>query len=105
MEKAREFVEKKMIYFQYGGSLSMSGNIANQLIYEFPDKTVIVVFINGDIANISMRGKGVRKLTLEALKGIEGASGGGHEKATGAKMSVSDLPKFKERIEKMISES
>jgi len=103
MDKARELAKKKFIYFQYGGSLSLSANIANQLIYEFPDKVVIVVFINGEIANISMRGKGnIRKLTLEAIKGIESATGGGHESATGAKMSISDLPKFNENIEKLL---
>jgi len=105
MEKARELAKKKFIYFQYGGNLSLSANIANQLIYEFPDKIVIVAFINGDIANISLRGKGnIRKLTLEAINGIESATGGGHESATGAKMSISDLPKFKENIEKLLKE-
>ncbi len=106
MEKARELAGKKSIYFQYGGNLSLSGNLSNQLIYEFPDKEVIiVVYINGDIANISLRGNGnIRKLTLEAIKGIEGASGGGHEKATGAKMSISDLPKFKENIDRLLKE-
>jgi len=105
MEKARKQASKKIIYFQYGGSLSISGNLANQLIYEFPDKIVIVVFINGDIANISLRGKDgfdIRTLTLKLIEGIEGASGGGHKSATGAKMSVSDLPKFKERIERLV---
>ncbi|VVB78339.1 DHHA1 domain protein [uncultured archaeon] len=106
MEKARELAGKKLIYFQYGGNLSLSGNLANQLIYEYPDKTaIVVVYINGDIANISLRGKGnIRKLTLDALSGIEGASGGGHEKATGAKMSVSDLPRFKENIDRLLGE-
>lgn len=105
MEKARELAEKKLIYFQYGGNLSISANLANQLIYEYPDKIVIVVYINGDIANISLRGKGnVRKLTLDAISGIESATGGGHEKATGAKMSVSDLPKFKENLDRLLGE-
>ena len=106
MEKARELAGKKMIYFQYGGNLSLSGNLSNQLIYEYPDKiAIVVVYINGDIANISLRGKGnIRKLTLDAIEGIEGASGGGHEKATGAKMSVSDLPKFKENIDRLLEE-
>lgn len=103
MEKARKEAGKNMIYFQYGGNLSLSSNLANQLIYEFPDRLVVVVYIKGDVANISIRGKGnIRKITLEVISDIEGATGGGHEGATGAKMSVSDLPKFKERIEKLV---
>ena len=105
MEKARGEVGEKLIYFQYGGNLSLSSNLSNQLIYEFPDKVVVVVYIKGDVANISIRGKGnIRKLTLIAIDGIIWATGGGHEGATGAKMSVSDLPKFKERIEKLVLE-
>ncbi|MEM0465508.1 MAG: DHHA1 domain-containing protein [Candidatus Pacearchaeota archaeon] len=101
--KAKENCEEKLIYFQYGGNLSLSGNLSNQLIYEFPDKYIVVVFIKGDVANISIRGPGdIRSLTLEAIKDIPGASGGGHYSATGAKMSVSDLPKFKKNIEKLI---
>jgi len=103
IEKARQQAKEKIIYFQYGGSLSLSSNLANQLSYEFPDKLIVVVFIKSDVANISLRSKGdVRKITLEAIEGIEGATGGGHRSATGAKMSVSDLPKFKENIEKLI---
>jgi len=103
INKARESSENNLIYFQYGGQLSLSADISNQLIYEFPEKIIVVVYIRGDVANISLRGKGdIRKLTLEAIEGIEGASGGGHQNATGAKLSVSDLPKFKEKIEELI---
>jgi oligoribonuclease NrnB/cAMP/cGMP phosphodiesterase (DHH superfamily) len=45
----------------------------------------------------------VRKLTLEAIEEIPGATGGGHENATGAKINVSYLPKFKEKISELIS--
>jgi single-stranded DNA-specific DHH superfamily exonuclease len=101
MEKARERVKGKIVYFQYGGSLSLSANLSNQLIYEFPDKIIVVVYIKGDVANISLRGKGVREITLKSIEAIEGATGGGHEGATGVKMSVSDLPVFKEKMEKL----
>ncbi len=103
MEKARKQVAEKLIYFQYGGSLSLSANLANQLSYENQGKVIVVVYINGDIANISLRGPGdVRDLTLKAIEGIEGATGGGHKNATGAKMSVSELPKFKEAVERLV---
>jgi len=103
MEKARALAGTNLIYFQYGGSLSLSANLSNQLIYEFPDKIVVVVYISGDVANISIRGKGnIRKLTLEAIEEIPGATGGGHENATGAKINVSYLPNFKEKIEMIV---
>lgn len=103
MNKAREQASNEFIYFQYGGNLSLSGNLANQLIYEFPDKIIVVVYIKGDVANISLRGgNDIRKLTLESIKHIHGATGGGHKNATGAKMSVSDLPVFKENVEKLV---
>jgi single-stranded DNA-specific DHH superfamily exonuclease len=103
MEKARELKRGKVLYFQYGGTLSLSANLSNQLIYEFPDTVVIVAYIKGDVANISVRGnEDIREFTLKAIEGIEGATGGGHEHATGAKVNVSDLPKFLEKIEKLV---
>ncbi|MBR9704820.1 DHH family phosphoesterase [Candidatus Pacearchaeota archaeon] len=103
IKRARECEDDKLIYFQYGGSLSLSGNLANQLVYEYPGKYIVVVFINGDLANISLRGPGdVRELTNNAIKDIPDATGGGHKGATGAKMSISSLSKFKENIEKLI---
>ena len=101
--RARDKASEKLIYFKYEGEVSMSSNLANQLSYEFPDKVVIVVYLNGDLANVSLRWSGdVRKLTLEAIKGIEGSSGGGHREATGAKMLASDLPIFEEKIKELI---
>jgi single-stranded DNA-specific DHH superfamily exonuclease len=105
MDRARKKVKGKLIYFQYGGGLSLSSNLANQLQYEFPEKTIVVAYLNGDSANISLRGVNARELTLESIKDIPGATGGGHERSTGAKMTVDDLPKFKDKIEKLVLKS
>ena len=104
IEKAREKVGEKMIYFQYGGDLSLSANLANQLVYEFPKKIVVVAYIRGTPINVSIRGSfvDVLKITLKAIKGLKGAAGGGHEHATGARMDIDDLEVFKKRFEEAV---
>ena len=102
IEKASEFVEDKMLYFQYGGDLSLSADISNELSYKFKGKLVVVAYISGVKANVSIRGKKARDITLKAIEGFENATGGGHDEATGAKINVSDLPIFRERIEALV---
>ena len=97
LDKAKKIARnsKKIIFFQYGGAMSLSADLANELYYRFPGKITIVAFIKGDVVNISIRGKeDVRKITLKAVDKIENATGGGHKNATGAKVSVGDLEKF-----------
>ncbi|MFA7708105.1 MAG: DHH family phosphoesterase [Candidatus Pacearchaeota archaeon] len=104
LKKARKSIGDKMIYFQYSGDLSLSANLANQLSHEFPKKIIIVAYLSTDIANLSLRARDIdiRKITLEAIKNIPGAVGGGHEHATGARMNVSDLPLFKKRVDELV---
>ena len=78
--------------------MSISADLANQLSYEFPDKIILVVYVSGIKANISGRGKNVKDIVLEAISGIEDATGGGHEEAVGARMKIDYLEKFKERV-------
>jgi single-stranded DNA-specific DHH superfamily exonuclease len=102
MERARKQTNNKLIYFSYSGGFSISSNLANQLKYEFPEKVIIVAYINQDIANLSLRGDNVLELTLKSIKDIEGATGGGHRDATGAKVNIDDLPKFKKIAEDLV---
>jgi len=104
IEKARTQLKGDLLYFQYSGQLSLSSNLSNQLVFENPDKVIVVVYLKGDVANISLRGEemNIRELTLKSIEGIDGATGGGHEHATGAKMSTDDLPEFKRRIKKLV---
>lgn len=104
IDKARNFVKGNLLFFQYGGDLSLSADIANELFFLFPDKLIVVAYIKGAKANVSLRWeKDVREVTLNSLKGLEGATGGGHEHATGAQVSVEDLPKFRENLMRLVS--
>ncbi|MCX8193983.1 MAG: DHH family phosphoesterase [Candidatus Pacearchaeota archaeon] len=105
LNKAKEIARnhKRLIFFQYGGDLSLSSEISNELIYFFPDRVVVVAYIKGTKANVSVRGilMNVRELTAKALEGIESTSGG-HEHACGATLQVEDLPKFRDNLIKLL---
>lgn len=103
IEKARKFSKGSVLFFQYGGELSLSADISNELFFLFPNKVIAVAYIKGAKANVSLRWKkDIRRITLEAIKNLEDATGGGHEHATGVQVSVEDLPKFKENLMKLV---
>ncbi len=100
IERAKELakIHRKLLFFQYGGDLSLSSEISNELIYRFPDRIIVVAYIRGSKANISIRGNiNIRDLTTKALENIESTCGG-HEKACGATAQVEDLPRFRENL-------
>ncbi len=94
--------KNKLLFFQYAGDLSISADLSNELCYLFPKKIIVVAYITGVKANISARGEKVKNLILQSLKGLEGATGGGHENAVGAQVKIEDLEKFRENLEKLI---
>jgi single-stranded DNA-specific DHH superfamily exonuclease len=106
IKKSEKFVEKakflanedKFLFFQYSGDLSISSDLSNELTYLFPDKIVVVIYLAGIKANISVRGKKIKSLVLNSLKNLEGATGGGHEDAVGAQVRIADLEKFKQNM-------
>lgn len=93
---------RKLLFFKYGGDLSISADIANALIYKFPDKIIAVAYVSGAKINLSLRGKGIKKIISKTIEGLEGATGGGHEEAVGAKIRTEDLEKFKEKLKEEI---
>ncbi len=93
----------KLLFFQYGGDLSISSDLANELSYMFPKKIIVTVYVKGVKANISMRGKNAKNIFLEAIKGIDNARGGGHDEAVGGQMKTGDLEKFRENLEELIT--
>jgi single-stranded DNA-specific DHH superfamily exonuclease len=103
VEKAKALADdNKILFFQYGGDMSISADLSNELTFLFPKKIIVVAKITGIKANISLRGIKIREPFLEAIKNIEGATGGGHENAVGGQIRIEDLEKFKENLEKEI---
>ncbi|MCF7910229.1 hypothetical protein K9L16_00975 [Candidatus Pacearchaeota archaeon] len=91
--------DKPVLVFEYRGDLSISSELANELRYLFPDKTIVVIYIKDfEKANISVRGKNVRNPILKLLEEFENASGGGHENAVGLQVKIDCLSEFKKRL-------
>ncbi|MGK0209362.1 MAG: single-stranded DNA-specific DHH superfamily exonuclease [Patescibacteria group bacterium] len=87
-----------VFYYSYSGSVSMSSLLSNQLYFKHPDSLVIVAYKKSDRVNVSIRGIGAKKFTGLLVKDIDGASGGGHEVATGAMIPLIEVDKFEEMI-------
>jgi single-stranded DNA-specific DHH superfamily exonuclease len=105
IEKAKSLVgEGKFLFFQYSGDLSISSDLSNYLTYLFPEKIIVVIYLAGAKANISVRGNKIKSLLLDSIKDIEGATGGGHEDAVGARIPLEGLEKFKENMRKNLKD-
>jgi single-stranded DNA-specific DHH superfamily exonuclease len=100
IKKAEELFDKNspVLFFTYSGETSMSAEISNKLFYNHKDKLIVVAFKRPDKSNISIRGKDALKITKKAIEGIDGATGGGHEEATGAMVPIDDFETFKKNI-------
>lgn len=103
LEKARNKLIGNLIFFEYGGETSMSSDIANELSYIYPTKYIVIIYRNGAVCNISMRGKKIRDILEKVLENFENATGGGHEDAVGARIKTDDLEKFKESMEQEVN--
>jgi len=102
ISRAKGCLGEKLLFFNYGGDLSISSEISNELSYLYPQKIIVVAFSSGPISNISLRGDNVRSLIDELLPKFENFSGGGHRDAVGARLQTEDLERFKEEIIKRL---
>ncbi len=102
LERAKKSVQRDVLFFEYGGDLSISADVANELSFLYSGKYIVVVYKKGNVCNISLRGKNVKGILERVLSKLENSSGGGHEDAVGARISSSDLEKFKEAFSKEI---
>ena len=105
IEKASKEIENNLLFFSYGGDLSISSEVANKLSHIFKDKFIVVIYRKEGVSNVSMRGKKAKDILENILEKneLENASGGGHEDAVGARIKTSDLDKFKKMIEAKVN--
>lgn len=95
--------DKVLIYIYYGDKMSFTGDLANELIYNFPDKIVIVGRERNEEVRMSLRSSAtnLRDLLKKALVNVEGY-GGGHEFACGASVKKRDFDIFIKQIKENV---
>lgn len=102
LEDAKTVVGDKMVFYSYGGQISISSDLSNELSYLFPKHYICVAYSAGPITNISLRGDNVKKIISEMLPLFDGATGGGHKDAVGSRIRTEDIDKFRTELEKRI---
>ena len=100
-EAVKKKTDDKIFLFTYHDDrLSLTKNVANELIAGFPDKVIVLGREKDDEYRCSLRsGKNVElaQILAKALVGIEG-HGGGHEQACGAAIKKHNFERFLENM-------
>lgn len=94
-----------MLIFTYTeDQLSLTKDLANELLYKYPDKVIILGREKSGELRCSLRSAkhDLTKILQKALVGIQGY-GGGHEHACGTCVKKEDFERFVENIRKEIS--
>ena len=91
--------EKLLVFIYSEDKMSFTGDLANELLYRFPDRIIMVGRKKDDDIRISLRSKNILlpPILEKSLVGLEGY-GGGHEYACGANVKESHFKEFIERI-------
>jgi hypothetical protein len=88
--------DKLLVHTYTDDKLSLTKDLANELLYEFKDKIIVLGRIKSGEVRCSLRAPaGVRldKALEKALVGVQGY-GGGHEQACGAGIKEEDFERF-----------
>ncbi len=104
MKKALKVKKGKIIVFTYTeDNLSLTKDLANELLYRFPDKIIVLGREKSGEVRCSIRANNVNltKAVEKALIGIEGY-GGGHERACGAGIKKEYFKQFLKNLEREV---
>jgi single-stranded DNA-specific DHH superfamily exonuclease len=96
--------EHPLVLFEYEDKYSLTGDLANELMYTHPDKVILIARLKGGEYKCSFRSTNIsiRSILEKALVGIDGY-GGGHERACGGAIKTHDWDKFLENLRAEIS--
>ncbi len=93
--------QNSILLFTYKeDTMSFTGDLANELLHECPDKVIIIARNKGGRYKCSLRSAkyDLPPLLENAFAGLDGY-GGGHEHACGSNVAEKDFPEFLQRLE------
>lgn len=96
-----KITDDPLIVFEYEDRHSLTGDLANELMYYHPDKIIIIGRFKDGEMKCSLRAEklNIRDILEKSLVGING-HGGGHEHACGACIKKEDFSKFLDNLRK-----
>ncbi len=92
----KDVTRSRLLLFIYPSSKhSLTGTLSNELLYNYPDKLIVIGRKKEDKIVMSFRSKKIKVLPLlkKALEGVDGY-GGGHDYACGGGVKSDDFSKF-----------
>jgi len=92
---------ENVLFFKYSGETKFSQNLSDELMYNFPERIIVVAFVDQAKVTMSIRGENVREKVMKILENFEDATCGGHANSIGAKIRIDDLEKFEEKVRKV----
>ncbi|MBC8435333.1 DHH family phosphoesterase [archaeon] len=104
VEKGNKNAGKNLVYLEYSGETSMSSEVSNRLMFEHPEKSVVIIFRKQDTTSVSLRGPKAKRIVEDVVLKIPGAKGGGHEVACGAKIPLDEIENFKKALKEYLKE-
>jgi alanyl-tRNA synthetase len=96
--------DSDLLFYKYEqNKMSLNQDLANELMYKFPEKVIIVGRERGGEIKLSLRSNKyiLPPMIQKALEGCEGY-GGGHEHASGANVKSRDFPKFLDQFKSQL---
>lgn len=105
LKNAKKQAKKdELILFTYEeDKLSLTRDLSNEMMYLYPDKTIIIAREKNDEVKCSIRSKkNIKSALAKSLQGIQGY-GGGHENACGAVIKKEDFQRFIENFKEQIN--
>jgi len=97
---------KLFVYTYSSDKLSLTKDVANELIARFPEKIIVLGRIKDDEVRCSFRAKEGIRLDLALAKSLEGIEGygGGHEEACGGAIKTHNFEQFLKQLEEALND-